>query len=147
METAHVHTDACDHDEESAADAAPKVRIHGQHVYFLTEGSDMDDAYVAARAMDLRVLEVKRIRKNVPGVKVDKEIEVEETAEDGTKSVVKKTVQVFAEMQPGAYRKLGDDVGLLQERVKSNSLGLETVVETKFLYAVKAMARPEDTLI
>ncbi len=152
MENAHIHTDACDHDHEAetpsqpAAETAPKVRIHGQHVYFLIEGREFDDAYVAARAMDLKVLEVKRIRKDVPGLTEEKEIEVEEQGDDGVKTQVKKTVKVFASMQPGVYRKLGADPEVLEQQVKPNKLGLETVVETKFLFAVKAMARPEDTL-
>ncbi len=144
----HVHHDGCDHGTPAVEAKKPSeipTRIYGQHVFFVVKGSSVDSAYTAARAMGVKVLEAKRLRAPVPALKEEKEIEVEETAEDGTKSMVKKTVQVLAAIQPAVYRQLGDSKADLERRVKSHG-DMKTVAETEFSYVVKAMGDPSETL-
>lgn len=131
--------------EKDPGGAKPETRLHGQHCFFVVKGPDLDTVYATARALGVKVLEAKRLRDNVPGVTVDKEVEVEDPA-DKTKTV-KKSVKVLADMQTGVYRKIADapaNVGV--GRRTAPGLKLEEVVETEFTYVVKAMGNPTETL-
>lgn len=132
-------------DDTVSKPAEIPTRTHGQHVFFVVRGSSVDTAYAAARAMGVKILQAIRLVAPIPAVKEEKEVEVEETAEDGTKSTVKRKVQVLADLQPQVYRQLGGSPKDLERRAKSHT-GMQTVIDTEFTYVIKAMGDPADTL-
>lgn len=139
----HNHDGDCDHPSHKAeAKPVSTDGVRGAHVYFSVTGTSADVVYVAAAAAGARVLDFKRVRADLDGATEDREIEVDDPDNEG--KTLKRTIKVYASMQPKAYRAIlpvGDSREAAAEKARKSSAkrGMELVVEDSFTYVVKAM--------
>jgi hypothetical protein len=127
------HDHAAETDQSLETPAPPPVQLKGQHLYFVVRGTSSQDAYDAAKEKGVRVLDVRRLRQEIPPE--TEEIEIDHPQKKGEKM----KVEVMKKKQAPVYVAVDTDSDQ-DDRRRARHSNLEATVESEFTFIVKASA-------